>query len=355
MANKIKLFIVDDSAIVRNAIRNIVKQDKNIELLGVASDPLFAEEKFKKVGLPDVIILDLEMPRMDGLTFLKKIIYKLPIAVIICSGYADKGSLKAVEALSLGAVDIIEKPKFGVNQFIKESERIIIASVYAAAKSKTIKINNEKKDELDITKSKFFYNDLESIKAGNKKNTVIVIGSSTGGVQVLDYIISLLNPNTPPILIVQHMPEGFTKSLAERLNRKSDLIIKEAENGDFLKKGLVLIAPGGKQMVLAKNKNDYIVKIVNGPKVNHHRPSVGVLFNSCVRVSKEDTIAFILTGMSNDGSYEIKQIKDCGGKTYAQDEASCVVFGMPKEAINNGGIDKILTPYEIAMLINRVS
>ena len=362
MAEKIKLFVIDDSAIVRNSIRLLVQNDKKIELIGFANDPIFAMEKFKRLGMPDVIILDLEMPRMDGITFLKKIVSTTSIAVIICSGYAEKGSVQAVEALSLGAIDIINKPKLGLNKFLEESRKSIVNSIYAAAKAKDRKVKKEKsvnnilqidtQSENLIKKQNLNFSPMFPKVTTNEK--VIVIGASTGGVQVLETIVSSLELNRPPILIVQHMPMGFTKSFADRLNRKTTLVVKEAEDGELLRSGQILIAPGGKQMILDCKKDSYIVRVLNGPKINHHRPSVGALFRSCVNTSAKNTIAFILTGMGRDGAHEIKQIRDSGGKTYAQNEESCVVFGMPKEAIALGGIDKVLTPREIAMLINSI-
>lgn len=362
MAEKIKLFVIDDSAIVRNSIRLLVQNDKKIELIGFANDPIFAMEKFKRLGMPDVIILDLEMPRMDGITFLKKIVSTTSVAVIICSGYAEKGSTQAVEALSLGAIDIINKPKLGINKFIEESRRIIINSIYTAAKAKDCKVKKRisgnniaqpKSQPKNIIKKQPI-NSSTIFSNVTRSEKIIVIGSSTGGVQVLESIISLLGSNRPPILIVQHMPAGFTKSFADRLNRKTDSIVKEAEDGELLRRGHILVAPGGKQMILECKKDSYIVRVLNGPKINHHRPSVGALFRSCINTSAKNTVAFILTGMGHDGAHEIKQIRDLGGMTYAQNEESCVVFGMPREAIALGGIDDVLTPHEIAMLINNM-
>lgn len=359
MNNKIKLFVVDDSAIVRNAFTTIVEKESRIELVGIASNPLFAQKKIEKLGfLPDVMILDLEMPQMDGITYLKKIMTTNPFPVIICTGFADKGSSKAIEALSAGAIEIIEKPTLGVNKFFEQSKMKILSSIFTVSKVKTI--NNFKKNKSEtkeINTINHKTNDfLPKLNRSNHQRTqkIIAIGSSTGGVQILEEIISKLNPNSPPILIVQHMPKAFTKSLADRLNRSSLLSIYEAKNGDTLERGKILIAPGDKHMMLKRINKNYIVEIADGPKICHHRPSVDVLFRSFVNEAGNNGVGFILTGMGNDGAYGLKEMRDVGALTVSQNEDSCAVFGMPKEAIALGAAQEIMTPNEISSLINKL-
>ncbi len=359
--NRIKLFVVDDSAIVRNAFTTIVEKESNIELVGVASNPIFAKAKIDKLGyLPDVMILDLEMPQMDGLTYLKLIMRDNPFPVIICSGIADKGSSKAIEALTSGALEIIEKPSLGVNKFFEESKRNIISSIFSASKVRSKKSHdNNLKDKSKNFKESLNPDDFLPILNINKEHKqtdrVVAIGSSTGGVQILEQIISKLKENSPPILIVQHMPKGFTKSLADRLNRNSKLNIVEAQNGDVLERDKILIAPGGdKHMLLKRTSKNYIVEIKNGPKINHHRPSVDVLFRSFVNEAGKNGVGFILTGMGNDGAYGLKEMRDKGALTVSQDEDSCTVYGMPKEAVLLGAVSEVMTPSEISKLINKL-
>ncbi|MEY4503985.1 MAG: hypothetical protein RL154_277 [Pseudomonadota bacterium] len=356
MSDVIKIFIIDDSAIVRTTIASLVQSEHSIELIGSANDPIIAMEKFSKYGWPDVIILDIEMPRMDGLTFLRKIMCEHPIPVIICSSVAQKGSKNAIEALSLGALEIMTKPEVGVRDFLEDSKNMFISAIKAAflAKNK-IKIAT---DIATITPGNLVSFSADAIIA--KKNTVvpsthniIAIGSSTGGPQTLEGIIKSLPANASPTVIVQHMPAGFTKSLAERLDKLCAVTVKEAEHGDRLLQGRVLLAPGDKHMIVKRVGGSYIAEIKDGPKVNRHKPSVDVLFRSCANEAGSNAIGIILTGMGDDGARGMKEMFDVGAKTYAQDEKSCIVYGMPKEAVAFGGVTRSTTLSEIIEIIKK--
>jgi two-component system chemotaxis response regulator CheB len=358
--SKIKVLIVDDSALVRKAITDILTRESNIEILATAQDPLFAINKMDKLGSPDVIILDIEMPRMDGLTFLKKIMSENPIPVIICSSIAKKGSKPAMEALSLGAVEVIEKPELQVKDFFDDYKSQLIAKIRAASMSKV------KKATVKLSKNNFLSN-LEDKKSTNeilplkKPNAIlpatkkiVAIGSSTGGVQVLERIILGVGEKSPPILIVQHMPAGFTASLAKRLDSLSRLNIKEAQNGDKLLHNQVLIAPGDQHMFLKRSGTTYYVEVKQGPKISRHRPSVDVLFRSFANEAGRNGVGFILTGMGDDGARGMKEMKTVGAMTYAQSENTCTVYGMPKEAVAMGGVDQVMDPGKMIEIIKKL-
>ena len=349
---KIRVLIVDDSAVVRQTLEDILSSDPQIEIMGTAVDPYVAAERLKK-EVPDVITLDIEMPRMDGLTFLKKLMKQRPIPVVICSSVAEKGSDNALKALEYGAVEVITKPKVGTKKFLEESSIRLIDKVKAAALvgSKGIKISTplqvQPKLSADAVISK---GKPMSVSATEK---ICLVGASTGGTEALRVFLEAQPVNCPPIAIVQHMPEHFTAAFANRLNSICRISIKEAADGDAMMRGQALIAPGDKHMLLKRTGSKYYVEVKDGPLVSRHRPSVDVLFRSGARYGGSNVVAAIMTGMGDDGAKGMKELKDAGAYTIAQDEASCVVFGMPQEAIKHGGVDKVLPLNRIAMEIVR--
>lgn len=350
---KIRVLIVDDSAVVRQTLVDILSSDPQIEVMGTAVDPFVAAEKLKK-EIPDVITLDIEMPRMDGLTFLQKLMKQHPVPVVICSSVAEKGTDNALKALEYGAVEIIAKPKVGTKKFLEESSIRLIDKVKAAAqvRAKSIKISvpplkvsPKLSADAVIPKGK-----LRAVGATEK---ICLVGASTGGTEALRVFLEALPEGCPPVAIVQHMPEHFTAAFARRLNTICRIAVKEAEDGDPMVRGRALIAPGDKHMLLKRMGSKYCVEVKEGPLVSRHRPSVDVLFRSGARYGGKNVVAAIMTGMGDDGAKGIRELKDAGAYTIAQDEASCVVFGMPQEAIKTGGVDKILSLTKIAPEIVR--
>jgi len=344
----IKVFIIDDSLLVRSSIKQILKTNKKIQVIGEAENPVEAFAEFKKVGLPDVFILDIEMPKMDGLTFLKKIQEQKPIPTIICSSLVTEGSSKAIDSLRFGACDIILKPKIGLHNSIDDISDEFITKIEAAAKAKTIFSHTSiDKGHKKITVKK----DIQALK---NTDTIVGIGVSTGGVQTLEKIFLDLHPNHVPIVVVQHMPVGFTASFAHSLNTSCiNSTVIEAKENDVLTHGQIVIAPGDKHLEVAKDGLlKYKVVLKDFPKVSSHKPSVDVLFTSLSKVVKQNTVAFILTGMGKDGAQGIKKIKEMGGKTYGQDKKTSIVYGMPKIAFEIGAIEKQIALAEVAKIIN---
>ena len=345
--NPIKVLIVDDSAVVRQSITGVLAADDDIEVIGAVADPYYAVEKIKLVR-PDVIILDLEMPRMDGLTFLTEIMAQHPIPVVICSTLALDGSDTAMKALALGAVDIITKPKIGTKRFFEESKVLFTDIVKAAAGAKLNKckphvITPQEKLTADVIITK--KNKMVLTETTEK---VIAVGASTGGTEALREFLMGLPLDTPGLVIVQHMPENFTRSFAERLNSLCGITVKEAKNGDTILKGQALIAPGNYHTLIKRNGTQYYVEVKEGPLVARHRPSVDVLFRSAAYNVGKNCIGVIMTGMGDDGARGMKEMYDNGAFTIAQDEKSCVVFGMPKEAIKMKAVDKIVSLEKVA-------
>jgi two-component system chemotaxis response regulator CheB len=331
----INVIIIDDSALVRKVISQEISKDSEITVVATAPDPIIGRDKILKHN-PDVILLDVEMPRMDGITFLKKLMKHFPIPVIIVSSLAQHGSEVAVKALEYGAVDVVPKP--GGSYSVKDLGDTLIEKIKAAAK-----VDMKKAAILSSLNEKII-KDVEKPKRAMIKTTekIIAIGASTGGTQALRYLISKLPSDMPPIVIVQHMPQNFTKSFADSLNNISKLEVKEAENKDSLYSGRVLIAPGNKHMVLRRSGAKYYVEVKDGEQVYHQRPSVEVLFYSVAQYAGKNSIGVMLTGMGKDGARGMLEMKKNGAYTIAQDEKTSVVFGMPKEAIDIGAVDKIL-------------
>ncbi len=351
MANKIKVLIVDDSAVVRQTLQSILSSDPEIEVIGTASDPFFAAKKIAQ-EVPDVITLDVEMPRMDGLTFLKKIMSQHPIPVVIISSLTAKGTETALRAIEFGAIDIIAKPQMDTKLFIEESKIRLCDAVKAAAmakiKRRSVPQNDftvQPKYSADAILPKFVPSESSMIKT---TELVVAVGASTGGTDALRVFLEAIPLDSPGIVIVQHMPENFTKSFANRLNELCNITVKEAENGDTVIRGRALIAPGNHHMLLKRSGAKYYVEIKDGPLVNRHRPSVDVLFRSTARYAGKNAIGIIMTGMGDDGARGLLEMKEVGARTIAQDEKSCVVFGMPNEAIKVGAVEKILPLDQIA-------
>lgn len=346
---KIKVLIVDDSAVVRQVISALLKNEPDIEMLAPASDPIFALKKMA-VQWPDVIILDVEMPRMDGITFLKQLMADHPTPVIICSTLTERGAEVTIQALQAGALTIITKPKAGLKDFLQESRQELLNAVRAAAQAKLENIfkpshNAVKKVQATV---QAITHSSPALKTTQK---VIVIGTSTGGTQALEAILTALPAVSPGIVIVQHMPEKFTAMFADRLNGLCQIEVREAKHGDRVLPGLALIAPGGRHMQLNRSGAHYQVKIKDGPAVNRHKPSVDVLFRSAAKQAGPNAVGFILTGMGDDGARGLQMLKEHGAFTVAQDEASCIVFGMPKEAIERGGVCSVLPLNQMAQEI----
>jgi two-component system chemotaxis response regulator CheB len=339
----VKVFVVDDSAVVRQALAHMLAGNAEVELVGSAPNPLLAVDMMRR-NPPDVLLLDIEMPGMDGLTFLRQIMSTNPIPTVICSTLSTEGSKVALEALSAGAVAVLAKPKLGLKQYLDDSRREMIQTLKTAAKSKP----RCRAAALDGSAGKPVPAKpmgLSSVHAF-AMNKPVVIGSSTGGTQALETVLLGLPADAPGIAITQHMPEKFTAMYAKRLDGICAMNVREARDGDRLERGVVLIAPGGLHMQLRKNAGQYFVHVLDGPPVNRHKPSVDVLFRSASECAGRDVMGILLTGMGDDGARGMKVLHDGGARTVAQNEETCVVFGMPKEAIKLQAVDEIL-PLEL--------
>ncbi|MBY0246624.1 MAG: chemotaxis response regulator protein-glutamate methylesterase [Nitrospiraceae bacterium] len=346
---KIRVLIVDDSALMRQVLTALLSKDPDVEVIGVAPDPYAAREKIKALN-PDVLTLDVEMPKMDGLTFLEKLMRGHPMPVVMVSSLTEAGCQTTLRALELGAVDFITKPKIDLREGMEELAQDIIAKVKAAAVA-TVKrqASGVRREMPPLTPHP---SPLTSRGAMIKTtDTIIAIGSSTGGTEAVKEVLEVLPPNTPPILITQHMPERFTKTWADRLNGLCRISVKEAVDGDSVLPGHALIAPGSYHMTLVRSGARYTVQINQDPPVNRHRPSVDVMFASVAQYAGGNAVGVILTGMGGDGAKGLLVMKQAGAFTIAQDEASCVVFGMPKEAIKLGGAERVLPLADIASAI----
>lgn len=338
---KIKVLLIDDSAVVRQVNRETLEKEPDIEVIGAAADPLFALDRMK-IQWPDVIVLDIEMPRMDGLTFLKKIMAEHPTPTIICSSLAETGAAATMEAMAAGALTIITKPKLGVKQFLQDSANDLVTAVRAAAQA------NMRRVHPGLAAPSPKMSDIpHPVAMANTTDKVIAIGTSTGGTQAIEALLTKLPHATTGIVIVQHMPEKFTAMFAERLNTLCAIEVREAKDGDRVLPGRALIAPGGRHMVLKRSGAQYVVGVSDGPLVNRHKPSVDVLFRSVAQIAGRNALGIIMTGMGDDGARGMKEMHMAGARTIAEDESTCVVFGMPKVAIDMGGVDKILPLHHI--------
>ena len=343
---KIRVLVVDDSASVRQALKDILDADPEIEVMATAGDPWAAAERMRQ-EIPDVITLDVEMPRMDGLSFLDKLMKQHPIPVVICSSLASAGSATALSALERGAIEIIEKPRNATPREWKESSIRICDAVRAAARSRR---PPRRSGATRPPAARSTPAVLPAARGAMIETTdkVVAIGASTGGTEALLAILRELPVDAPGIVIVQHMPEKFTAQFAARLDSLCAITVKQASTGDSVLRGQALIAPGNHHLLLKRSGARYYVEISSGPLVNRHRPSVDVLFSSTARYAGSNAVGVILTGMGDDGARGMLEMHNAGAHTVAQDEASCVVFGMPAEAIKRGGVDRILALDQIA-------
>ncbi len=338
---KIRVLIVDDSPTVCQLFEKGLSRASGIEVVGVAPDPFVARDMIVK-DPPDVVTLDIEMPRMDGLTFLRKLMKHFPLPVVVVSTLAKEGGTKAIEALECGAVEVIEKNmgEDKVNDLMLELVRKVRSAAQAKVRRKAIG-TQQKAAQASGPKP------LAPLDASAGKQ-VLAIGASTGGTEALSRIFERLPANTPGTLVVQHMPAGFTAQMADRLDHQSAMTVREAQGGEYLEPGLALIAPGDHHIILRKAGHRFQVELRSGPRVSRHKPSVDVLFSTVAEAAGDSAVGVILTGMGRDGAAGLKKMHDAGAHTIAQDEESCVVYGMPREAVELGGVDEVLPLNRVA-------
>jgi len=337
MSHKIKVIVVDDSALIRSLLKEIINAEKDMEVVAAAPDPLVAREQIRELN-PDVITLDIEMPRMDGLDFLEKLMRLRPMPVVMVSSLTERGSEITMRALELGAVDFVSKPKMDIQNGLREYAREITDKIRAASRARIRPL-----PQIAATKSNTADAVLPSISNRvTSTEKLLVIGASTGGTEAIKEVLVHLPPDCPGIVMAQHMPEGFTKSFAARLDSLCQISIKEAEHGERILPGHAYLAPGHSHLLVKRSGANYVCELSQAEPVNRHRPSVDVLFRSAANTAGKNVIGVILTGMGKDGAAGMKEMKDAGAHNFAQDEASCVVFGMPKEAIAQGGVDEIV-------------
>ncbi len=339
---RIKVMVVDDSAVVRQVLTGLLDADPGIEVIGASADPLFAMERMKSQW-PDVIVLDVEMPRMDGITFLKKLMHERPTPVVICSTLTEKGAQTTMAALAAGAVAIVTKPKLGLRQFLNDASDDLISAVKAAACA-NVKRLVARSEPAPVAQAKHTADVILPPAASRAMiqttERVVAIGTSTGGTQALEVVLTALPRVSPGMVIVQHMPEKFTAAFAARLDSLCQIAVKEAQNNDRVVPGRALIAPGGKHMLMKRSGAQYFVEVVDGPLVNRHRPSVDVLFRSVAKCAGANALGVIMTGMGDDGAAGLLEMRKAGARTLAQDEETCVVYGMPREAVKRGAVER---------------
>ena len=342
----IQVLVVDDSAVVRQVMQAILNEAPDMQVYAVASDPIFARHHMEKKW-PDVIVLDMEMPRMDGLTFLRQIMGERPTPVVICSSLAEKGAELTVQALAAGAVDVVTKPQLGVKGFLEDTKQEFWQIIRAAAAAHLPR----RSGTAQAAAKPVHKSNADLVNLARTTDRLVAIGTSTGGTQALEVVLTRLPRTCPGIVVVQHMPEKFTAAFAGRLNTVCQIEVKEAESGDRVLAGRALIAPGGHHLEVQRSGAQFIAKVFRGPVVNRHCPSVDVLFRSVAKQVGRNAIGVIMTGMGDDGARGLLEMRNSGARTIAQDEASCVVFGMPKEAIKLGAAQEIAALDQIPDLI----
>ncbi|QFY42122.1 chemotaxis response regulator protein-glutamate methylesterase [Candidatus Methylospira mobilis] len=347
----IKVMIVDGSAVLRQVLSSVFEKEDGMEVIGVAADPVFAIEKMGKTW-PDVLIVDIEMPRMDGITFLKKIMAEHPTPVIVFSTLTEKGSVATMQALAAGAVSVVTKPKLGLKLYLQESSEHLVRTVRTAAHAHLKRSGSSPSVTVPPKLTADAVLPAAEHVMEETTQTVIAIGTSTGGTLALETVLTALPRTSPGILIVQHMPEQFTEAFARRLDDICRISVTEARHGDQVMPGRALIAQGGRHMMLRRSGAQYYVDVVEGPPVSRHRPSVDVLFRSMAKFAGKNALGIIMTGMGDDGAKGLLEMHQMGALTIAQDEESCVVYGMPKEAIKLGAVDKIVALQQIAAEIS---
>ena len=350
----IKAFVIDDSAVVRTHLTDTLSAG-GINVIGSAADPIFAWSKMAP-NWPDVIVLDVEMPRMDGITFLKKVMAEHPTPVVMCSTLTERGCETTMQALAAGAVSFVTKPKIGLKDFLQDQSNGLVAAVKTAARANMSAIRHSAARERSTgpLPPRAAAPTSASVMA-QTTDRLVAIGISTGGVQSIEVVLRQLDRTAPGIVMVQHMPESFTASFAARLNTVCDMEVLEARDGDRVINGRVLIAPGGKHMTLKRSGAQYVVDVRDGPLINHHRPSVDVLMRSVAACAGHNALGIIMTGMGDDGARGLRELRNTGAYTAAQDEASCVVYGMPAEAVRHGGVDDVVALDGIAHWIQQAS
>jgi two-component system chemotaxis response regulator CheB len=336
---RLTVLVVDDSAVMRQVTARVLSRDPELHVVP-AADPIIAQEKMAR-GRPDVILLDLEMPRMDGLSFLRKIMRDDPLPVVICSGVAGRGTPRALEALEAGALDIVVKPQFGVREFLEESAVTLIEAIRGAAEAGAHR--RIERPAPKLTADALLPKRKPPLLERTIGSKLVAMGASTGGTEALAQILAALPTTCPPLVIAQHMPAGFTAAFARRLDAICRIEVKEAEDGDPLVGGRALIAPGGRHLVVERAAGGYRARLLDGPLVSRHRPSIDVLFRSVTQSAGREAVGVLLTGMGDDGAAGLKELREAGAETIAQDEASCVVFGMPRAAIALGAVGRVLS------------
>ena len=338
----IKVLIVDDSALIRSVLTQIINRQTDMEVVGTAADPLVARQKIKALN-PDVLTLDVEMPKMDGIVFLEKLMRLRPMPVVMVSSLTEKSSSITLHALELGAFDYVTKPKLDIQSGLQEYAEELTDKIRGAAQMRRIRISTQNKG----ISSALQKNSADVVLAAERHTfatteKIIVVGASTGGTEALKALLVDLPADSPGILITQHMPEAFTKTFAKRLDGLCKIAVKEADHGERILPGHAYVAPGNSHLLLKRSGANYMTELSNGPPVSRHRPSVDVLFRSAANCAGKNAIGIIMTGMGDDGAAGMLEMHQAGARTLAQDEQSCVVFGMPKEAIARGGVDDVV-------------
>lgn len=339
---QIRVMVVDDSAVVRQVLSGLLGREPDMQVTYAVADPILATERMR-LQWPDVVVLDVEMPRMDGITFLRKIMAERPTPVVICSSLTEKSARTSMEALAAGAVAVVSKPKLDLRQSLHEGCDDLVAAVRSAAQARLQQAAGGRPPAppaAKLTADAILPPVAEGGQRMRGNGRVVALGTSTGGTQALERVLTDLPPLSPGIVIVQHMPEQFTAAFAERLNGLCQIAVKEARNNDPVLPGQALIAPGGRHMLLRRGPSNYFVEVVDGPLVNRHRPSVDVLFRSVAKCAGASALGIIMTGMGDDGAIGLLEMRQAGARTLAQDEQSCVVYGMPREAVKRGAAER---------------